>query len=97
MRLLVYILWLILIKSLTGQWRHGGEIFFFSNFSFVAVPWLFLRYSFMSTMADAKSLMVEFEGAETLDFALSFWTGYEMFSLCSFLAHYITSGSNESM
>ena len=51
----------------------------------------------MSMTADAKFLMVSFEGEETLESALSVWPGNIIFYVCSFLAYSRTWGSNESM
>ena len=49
----------------------------------------------MSTTADDKLLMVVFEGVEELESALIVWTGYEIVSVCSFLAHSRTWESDE--
>ena len=71
------------------------NLFFFSSFSFISVAWFFSRYYFMSKTADARLLMVAFEGVEALESALIVWTGYEFFSVCSFLAHSRTWESDE--
>ena len=41
--------------------------------------------------------MMEFEGVDKLESALSFWTEDETVYVCSLLAHSRTWGSNESM
>ena len=51
----------------------------------------------MIMTADSKIFMIEFEGVETLEPAISVWTGDEIVSVCSFLAHSITLGSDESL
>ena len=55
-------------------WANEGmvvNLFLFYSFYFVAVDWLFSRYSVISTMSDFKLLMSEFEVVETLDYELS--------------------------
>ena len=80
------------------DWENWGMVvylFSFSYFYFVAVAWLFSRYSFMSTTADAELIMVFFDRVETLDSAIIFWAGDEIVYVCSFLAHSRTWGSDE--
>ena len=60
------------------NWYNGGmvvNLFLFSSNYFVAVSWLFSRYSFVSMTAYAKLFMVVFYGVETLKSALSVCTG----------------------
>ena len=80
------------------NWVNGDivvNLFLFLTFSFVAVSWLFSRYSFIKTTSDTKLLMVSFEVAKTLESDLSVWTEDEFFSVCSFLVHSRTWGCNE--
>ena len=80
--------------------ENGGivmNLFFFSSFSFVAVAWLFSRYYLIIKTTDYKSLMLEFDGVETLESTIRVCTGYEIVSVCSCLAHFRTWVSNESM
>ena len=66
------------------------NLFLFYSFSFVSVSWLFYRYSFMIMTSDYKLIMVAFDGAEKVDFAISVWTRDDIVSVCSVLAHYRT-------
>ena len=71
------------------------NLFFFYYFSFVAAAWFFSSYPFTSTMVHYKLLMVTFEGVGKLESMLSVFNGNEIVSVCSFLDHSRTQGSNE--
>ena len=82
------------------DFANGGMVmnfFFFFSFYFVAVAWFFSMYYLMIKMADYKSLMLPFEGVEILKSTIRVCTGYDIVSVCSFLAHSRTWVSNESM